>query len=274
MIIDYWILRLIRHFMPAVLARFFLRRGWVIHPGVETSDPKRASERYLNYLAGKGWNVEGKRVMVFGYGGNFGIACSLLDKGANHVVLVEKGVSPDDARNRVLIDQYSSYLRQEGKRVLPDPRIITLLQGDIRQIARTSNLNRVNLVLSSSVFEHLDDVQGINAALCALSSSEGAALHFIDLRDHFFKYPFEMLCYSEKTWNGWLNPSSHLNRWRLKDYRQLFEGMYRYVDIQILQREEEQFLKYRERIKSEFLSGNLLEDSAAMIAIFCKNPIR
>jgi hypothetical protein len=255
------------------LARFFLRRGWLIRPGIETSAPLQAAERYFEKLSLKGWDITDQRVMVFGYGGNFELACILLEHGARHVVLCEKDTSPDNSRNRLLLPRYAEFLKVENRKVAPNPDKITLVEGDIRQVARSSDMGRVNLVLSSSVFEHLEDVVGINAALAALTSSNGAALHFIDLRDHFFKYPFEMLCYSEQTWKRWLNPSSHLNRLRTKDFRQVFEGSYRHVNIEVQQREEIKFLQSKTRIRREFLTGNLEEDAAAIVVCFCKNPI-
>jgi hypothetical protein len=144
---------------------------------------------------------------------------------------------------------------------------MTLLQADIRDIHLSAEFQPVDLVVSSSVYEHLDDVDGITHSLAALTKPDGLQIHYADLRDHFFKYPFEMLAYSESTWRGWLNPTSNHNRFRLWDYRRAFEKYFGKVEIQILQRDEAAFEKVRRRLRPEFVSGNPLDDSVTLILI-------
>ncbi|MCE7861446.1 MAG: hypothetical protein DYG86_16895, partial [Chloroflexi bacterium CFX2] len=67
--IRYLLLRLVRHFMPEGLARFLLKRRWIIKPGLESTDPFAASQRYIETLSAQGVDIKGKRVLVFGYGG-------------------------------------------------------------------------------------------------------------------------------------------------------------------------------------------------------------
>ena len=68
---------------------------------------------------------------------------------------------------------------------------------------------------------------GITHALAGLTAAGGLNIHFVDLRDHFFRYPFEMLHYSEAAWRRWLNPTSNHNRYRVWDYRRVFEAAFR-----------------------------------------------
>ena len=149
---------------------------------------------------------------------------------------------------------------------------MTLIQADIRDIHPSAEFQPVDLVVSSSVYEHLDDVDGITRALAALSKPDGLQIHYVDLRDHFFKYPFEMLAYSEKVWRNWLNPTSNHNRFRLWNYRHIFEKYFGKVEIQILQRDEAAFEKARPRLRSEFVSGNLQEDSVTSVLILASEP--
>ena len=51
----------------------------------------------------------------------------------------------------------------------------------------------VDLVFSNSVLEHVDDVAGTVANLARVTARRGQNFHFIDLRDHVFKHPFEEL---------------------------------------------------------------------------------
>ncbi|HVN16439.1 MAG TPA: hypothetical protein VMT73_11910, partial [Anaerolineales bacterium] len=108
----------------------------------------------------------------------------------------------------------------------------------------------------------------------ALTRPSGLHIHFVDLRDHFFKYPFEMLCYSKSVWYGWLNPSSNHNRYRVWDYRRAFEESFGRVELTILERDEAEFQKARPRIRPEFISGKLKDDSVTLIRVIASNPIR
>jgi len=81
-----------------------------------------------------------------------------------------------------------------------------------------------------------------------------------------------MLHYSDNVWRRWLNPSSNHNRLRLWDYRRVFEGAFRQVEIHILGRDEAAFGRARKRLRAEFVSGNLQEDAATLISIVAVQP--
>jgi 2-polyprenyl-3-methyl-5-hydroxy-6-metoxy-1,4-benzoquinol methylase len=149
---------------------------------------------------------------------------------------------------------------------------MTLLQADVREIS-PREFSAVDLVISSSVYEHLEQVDGTTRALAALTRPEGLHVHFVDLRDHFFKYPFEMLHYSERVWRGWLDPSSHHNRFRLWDYERVFRNHFAQLEIEILERDPAAFEKARPRIRPEFISGNPADDSVTLIRIIASNPL-
>ncbi len=264
---GYVLPRLIRHFMPMRLAHLLLRHKIIIRPGLETLQPDVAVERYRAALEAAGFTLEGKRVLVFGYGGNFAVGCALLRSGARQVVLCDQFARPDDERNRALFPQYADYLAQQSGRVIPKTGAIQLLEADIRQAARDGQVEPVDIVVSTSVFEHLDDVEGIAAALAAITRPGGVGIHYIDLRDHYFKYPFEMLRYSDRTWRGWLNPGSNLNRYRVWHYRRAFVSVFQHVDLTILQQDHQAFERARSQIRPEYISGNNDEDSATLIRV-------
>ena len=267
----YLIPRFIRHILPEGVVRFLLLRKWIIRPGLETREPQDAIHRYQTCLAERDLSLKGKRVMVFGYGGRFDIGLSLLDAGVGSVVLFEKYAQPDHAHNQALLPRYHPYLTQEGNQVRPSGAKLSLLEADIREIA-SADLAPFDLIVSNSVYEHLDDVEEITRALAALTKPDGLQIHFVDLRDHFFKYPFEMLCYSETAWRRWLNPSSNHNRYRVWDYRQVFERHFEDVELSVLQRDEAGFQKARPRIRPEFISGDLSEDAVTHIRIVAAKP--
>lgn len=272
--LRYLLLRLLRHFMPEGLARFLLKRRWIIKPGLESTDPFAASERYVETLFMRGVSIEGKRVLVFGYGGRFAVDVDLLKRGAAHVVLCDHFVLLDTERNRELLPEYERYLKVEQDEVQPRGEVITLLHGDIREESIQRQISKVDVILSTSVFEHLDDVPGITKALSTLTAPSGIHLHFVDLREHYFKYPFEMLRFSESVWKNFLNPTSHLNRYRLNDYRRVFELNFASVGFDALERLEDAFRKAESAIRPEFKTGDIRTDAVTLIKVFASQPKR
>lgn len=270
--LPYLIPRAIRHFMPPETARFLLRQGLIIRPGLETSDPGAAVQRYLEIFEREKIELQGRRALIFGYGGSFAVGCGLLEAGAEHGILCDPYAPPDDSRNKSLWPRYEPYLRKVGDRITANPEKLTLVPADIRRDSVQEAIGTADLILSSSVYEHLDDVGGITQALSRVTSRQGTHLHFIDLRDHFFKYPFEMLCYSERTWRRWLNPSSNHNRLRFGEYLQVFEKFFGEVRLAVLSRDLDSFEKARARIRPEFLSGDPQIDAITSIRVLARQP--
>jgi len=268
---PYLLPRLARHFLPERVVRFLLLRSWIIRPGLETGDPAAAIQRYVSVLAERGLTLNGRRVLVFGYGGRFDIGVGLLEAGADSVVLCEKYAPPDDRHNRTLLPRYEAHLVLDNNAVRPRNQRMLQLQADIRDL-KPGYLEPVDLVISNSVYEHLEDVEGITCALAGLTKPDGLHIHFVDLRDHFFKYPFEMLCYSGPVWRGWLNPSSNHNRYRLWDYRRIFETYFKRIELTVLDRDELEFNRNRPRIRPEFISGDDGEDPVTLIRLTAFDP--
>jgi hypothetical protein len=272
--LPYLLPRLVRHFLPGKFVRTLLLYGWIIRPGIETSNPSVAVKRYVDVLSARGSSFRDKRVLVFGYGGRFDVGFSLLKEGASHVILCDKYASPDEAHNLRLFGAEQKHFFVEKKGLRPRKERMTLLQTDIRDIWARGEIEPVDIVLSSSVYEHLDDVEGITHALAELTKPDGTQIHYVDLRDHFFKYPFEMLRFSENTWRKWLNPSSNHNRYRLWNYRNAFKSYFDNVEIEILTHEKEYFRKLQAYIRPEFISGDIEEDAAATIRVVLSQPLR
>ena len=270
--LPYLILRVVRHFLPEKLVRTLLLRNIIIHPGLETDNPLAAVKRYVEVLSERGLSFQGKRVLVFGYGGRFDIGFGLLKAGAAHVILCDKYAPPDETHNQRVFASEEKYFLMEKEGLRPRRKWITLLEADIRDAQATKQIKPVDFVISSSVYEHLDDVEGITRALAKLTQPDGLHIHYVDLRDHFFKYPFEMLRFSEGIWRTWLNPSTNHNRYRLWDYRDAFKACFAQVEIKILTREEEAFRKLLPRIRPEFVSGNLEEDAVGVILLIASKP--
>ena len=270
--LPYLVPRLIRHFMPEKLVRALLLHSWIIRPGLETSNAFSAVQGYKDALSERGLSFQDKRVLIFGYGGRFDIGLGILKEGATHVILCDKFAPLDEIHNRRLFSTEEKYFIVENNKLRPRSEWITLVQEDIQE-AR-GGLEPVEIVVSNAVYEHLDDVEGVTSTLTSLTKPDGCQIHFIDLRDHFFKYPFEMLSFTETMWRKWLNPSSNHNRYRLWDYRRVFELCFANVEVEILSRDEEAFRMIRTRILPEFISGNMVEDAATTIRVFTSKPLK
>jgi hypothetical protein len=250
-----------------------LRYNLIIRPGMETSAPKETAARYQKTLADAGRSLSSQRILDFGYGGNFALACSLLQVGASHITLLDKFASPDNHRNQGLLPEYEQYLTIVHGQVLPRREYIDLYEADLHDVAAHGKVSPFDIVLSSSVYEHLEDVAGITRSLAILTSPSGCQMHFIDLRDHYFKYPFEMLTFSDKTWKNWLVPGSHLNRYRLNDYLRIFDQYFAETRVLVLERDPVNFELVRSRIRPKFLTGDAQIDSVTLLQIFAAAPL-
>lgn len=270
--LRYLILRLIRHFLPDQWMIFLKNHNLFIQPGLETIDPARAVNQYMQVLKHHGMDIGNKKVLVFGYGGNLAIGCELVQSGASKVFLVEqKGFSQILDLGKTSREYPACFIIESGK-VVPNRKLLTTFHDDLDLIQSQPGFEKPNLILSNSVFEHVQNPQKIAQELAELSTPNGSQLHFIDLRDHYFKYPFEMLHYKEPTWKNWLNPTSNLNRLRVRDYRNIFTEYFHQVEIIADDSDLQGFIQAKNHIRAEFLSGNDKEDSTTLIHVLCSRP--
>lgn len=269
---DYLALRLARHYLPEGLTQAALRRRILLKPGLETRDPAAAAALYQQVLERQNRTIAGAHVFVLGYGGYFGLAVQLLELGAGHVTLCDPYARPRRRANAELAARAPGYLDSNGDPLPGDRGRISVHSKQVKRILAEGLCHDLDLVLSWSVFEHLVDPHGTTAALAEMTAPDGCHVHFIDLRDHFFKHPFEMLCHADKTWRRWLNPSSNLNRWRAWQYEEVFERRFKRVVIEPTERDLPSFLRVRERIRPEFLSGDDQLDSTTRLMVFAADP--
>jgi SAM-dependent methyltransferase len=253
--------------------RFLLLHSIVIKPGLETVDPHGAVGRYRESLQARQTDVIGKRILVFGYGGRFDTGVELLEAGAGFVALCDRFARPDDRHNAGLMTRYGAYMGPGERAPRPNPQVMQLVEADVRALPAPEEGARFDLVLSNSVYEHVEDAAGVTRALAAWTKPSGLHIHFVDLRDHFFEYPFEMLKFSEPTWRRLLNPTSNHNRLRLWEYRTIFEAHFGHVDIDVLARDQAAFERALPGLRPEFVSGNPAEDSVTLIRIAAWQPL-
>ena len=262
--VVYLLARVVRRLAPDALVRSLLRRNWIIRAGAESSHPDASIDFYVRQMRQRRCNLPNRRVLIFGYGGKLDVAMGLLEHGAGHVVVCDQLAEAEHRHNMSLLPRYSKYLIHENGRVVPRAEYITMLHGDIRDV---EHFEPVDVILSNSVLEHVSDVPGTAAALGRIMSPLGIQIHRIDLRDHYFKYPFEMLRFSRWVWENLLNPSSHHNRYRAWHFRYTFERYFDEVDTEVLHSDPEEFKCIRKHIKPDFLNGDAAEEAAAIILL-------
>jgi len=262
--LDYLVLRVIRRHLPNRVVRLLLQRRIFIKPGLETLAPTAGAQRFLGALEAASLDLHGCRVLIFGYGGGFGVGLELLRAGARHVVLLDPYAVPLAAVNRRLAANGDPYLSLSGSEVRPNPDWLTVVNLPLGRYLADGG-QPVDLVFSNSVLEHVQDLDRVVPELAQVTASHGEQFHFVDLRDHFFKHPFEMLCHSEKVWRGFLNPGSNLNRLRTRDYGRLFSRSFARVTMQPLATDIPAFRAARPRIRPEFLTGDETQDAVTRL---------
>ena len=270
--VDYLTLRLIRRFFPSPLVHWAMKLRLGIEPGLETREPEKAGDRYEAAVQVSGSHLQGKRILILGYGGYFGLGVNLLERGAGHVVLLDPYARANHEMNLALAQGESPFLTIQNGQVTPQEEWITIIH-DINQDYQMENNEPIDLVFSSSVLEHVSSPQELIQDLTSITHAEGLHIHFVDLRDHFFKYPFEMLCHSEAVWSRFLNPSSNLNRLRVWDFEEIFKRYFQIVDIEIFEKELASFRKAKSRIRPEFISGNEDANGASRLLIKASLPL-
>ena len=254
--LDYWLLRSIRRNIPQAMIDFMLDHGLYLKPGADTSEPERVARRYEREVAGLGAPLEGRSVCFVGYGGSIGIGLHLLEQGATRVILQDPFAPERSSRNQGI---ERDLRRRHGN-------CLEIVHEHLDAYA-ARHPGSVDIIISNSVLEHVADIDRVVGACARLMSAEGLNLHYIDLRDHFFKYPFEMLCYSEQIWRQWLNASNNLNRLRILDYERAFACAFDDVRIEVISHLREEFRRTQVRIRNEFLTGDEAVDAAAHIRV-------
>lgn len=270
---KYFAARLLRRVIPEQVINLMMSRRFLLSPGLETSNPEEATRLYETDLKNHGMSLREKEILVFGYGGFFGIAASLLARGAKHVFLYDKFTPPSDRKNKSLLKKYQQHFNLVDNKVIPLSSDITLIHDDLEEWIRANKGFAVDIVLSSSVFEHVDPVDQCFRVLATITRKDGIQLHYIDLRDHYFQYPFNMLFYTDSIWKSLLNPKSNLNRYRLSDYERIVSKYFSDCSLIPTSSDPEQFSLVKSKIQKNFLSGDDNVDSILTIRVVLKNPL-
>jgi SAM-dependent methyltransferase len=259
--LPYLLLRLLRRSLPSFLSYRLL--------SPDSRAPgrfMRTGLRYLELLKEREVGVAGALVVETGPGTYSPAGLALLKAGARKIILQEPFLrAPDMHRLRGLVKEYWEFLEDKFP---AGPSWETLFQGAAyhpsrvqlgRAPAQATGLpeNSVDIILSCSVLEHIRDIAAVFKEQHRILKPGGRLLHLVDLRDHFFRYPFEMLTFSRSFWEGVLTRpnrgSGYQNRLRAEDYAGLLQAT-GFADIRVDIRESDpvNYLRIKPRLHSDF----------------------
>ncbi len=189
-------------------------------PGFRSNAGTQSCARVVNlydqYLAPKFGAVwpRDRCVLEVGIGATNSSAYEVAARGAKSAIAFEPFVPLDPALDATLLAECAQ------RHQLPATTITAQVERhtSLAPVADAS----IDLVLSNSVLEHVADMDALTRELRRVLAPGGAMLHLVDYRDHFFRYPYHHLLWSDATWNRWLNPGD-LPRWRIRDHVECFE---------------------------------------------------
>lgn len=271
--LEYWVMRLLRRQTPQWVVDAMLDRGVYLQASGDTSKPAKAVRDYAEIAARHGLSLAGHRVCVVGSGGGLGIGIALLEAGVRQAVLQEPFAPQRPARDKKLLapSLVEKYLVSDGQALRPRDERLVLVRDPLERFA-ADKPGSVDFIVSKSVLEHVENPDSLIAASARLLRPEGINIHFVDLRDHYFRYPFEMLAYTQQTWDRWLKASNTLNRLRRNDYERIFRRYYDDVRIETILALPEEFARMKPRIRREFLTGDDTIDAIGAIRIEARQP--
>lgn len=241
--VEYVALRLVRRFVfPKGLHRIG-RYLPFYRTNLAETEPEQICRLYVDWLARARRSVSGKRVVEVGSGATNAAGYALACAGAVRVWCVEPYVAFDRKTDHALLHQIS---RMHDR----DPEKIAAAVNRTVSLA-SIGIGNADIILSHSVLEHVSDLATFFSESSTALTKEGAMLHIVDYRDHFFKYPLHFLQFSIRTWQKYLDPGD-LPRWRLRHHRVALE--HAGFDVRVLHQDEDpsEFARIRSHIASNF----------------------
>ncbi len=203
---EYVALRLARRFVFNERSANRLAR-WLPYyaPSVGENAPLRIVADYVRDLATAGVELGGLRALEVGAGRTNGVGYGLIAAGAASACVLEPFVAFDAAQDAMLRES--------------TPAIAAVESNVVRRVRAFGDIAdaSMDLLLSNSVLEHVREPRAFFAQCRRVLAPGGVMLHRVDYRDHFFKYPYGFLTFSDTTWSRWLDPGD-LPRWRLGDH--------------------------------------------------------
>jgi SAM-dependent methyltransferase len=199
-------------------------------------------DRHLAPKLGPAW-PQGRTVLEVGIGATNSSCYELAARGAITAFAFEPFVPLDPARDSALLAECAR------RHALPADTLTTRVRR-LDSLAAVAD-GSIDLILSNSVLEHVADMEALARDLRRILAPGGAMLHLVDYRDHFFRYPYHHLLWSEDLWQRHLNPGD-LPRWRISDHVEAFQRAGLRIEVLRASPLVEEFARVRDRIHPHF----------------------
>jgi len=258
--IFYFVCRLARKFLPVANLPEPLRlRSLGLQPNLGETNAAGILDIYRRNMPIEcGIWLTGKDVLEIGVGRTNGSCYETLAAGARSATAFEPFRPLDVGRDRL------------QRSVLSGSEVTV---GDVLRVASLDRLNSsaYDTALSLAVLEHVVDMDKLVADLWRVLKPGGCMLHIVDYRDHFFRYPYNHLLWSEKTWSRWLDPGD-LPRWRVGDHVRVFKD--RGFEIEVVKSSslEGEYSKVQSRIHPHFAGRDDFDLRTTSAVLFGRKP--
>lgn len=123
-----------------------------------------------------------------------------------------------------------------------------------------------DLILSCAVLEHVKYPDQFFVSMKNVLRPAGTMVHIVDYRDHFFKYPYFFLMFSDAVWNNLLSPGD-LFRWRLDDHLAACERAGMHVRVGRQSSLSSEFAKVANRLQTRFRAMPFVDVTSADIIV-------
>jgi len=149
------------------------------------------------------------------------------------------------------------------------PQVIFENVHRIKSLAELADAS-VDCIVSNSVLEHAADLPSLFMECSRILSPDGIMLHRVDYRDHFFKYSFQFLTFSQKVWENLLNPGD-LTRQRLDDHLRALTQSGFQVNVLEYEKDTDGFSAVSRFLAPPFAGRDPGILAVISAALFCRN---
>jgi len=271
---KYVLIGFLRRYVPQrVLFAVMERRG---DGSVEEKAPGDCLEMWLDRLSKHNLHLAGKHILEIGSGRYARLGLQMLAAGAQSITLIDPyAVSLTEPVHRTMLQKDCSGLGLNCEDAFSR---IHIVKGDITRLSSPLPDRKMDLAITHSVLEHVRDPKAVLTCCWKWLKPGGITEHIIDLRDHNlrFRYPYEMLTFSDHVWSHWLDlrDGFHLNRWRVPDYlRAAHVADFVNIDYEILLKDEAALKAILPRLHCRFRSVPEELLSILSISLYCQKPL-
>jgi SAM-dependent methyltransferase len=217
---------------------------------------------YWKYCQQKGIDPINKNILEIGTGSTDATGYEIAARGGK----VFWGYEPFRLLDKNMDHKYLMEVCKRYNRKVED------IRPRVRRISNIKNIhdNTIDIVFSHSVLEHVNELTDLFSELKRIIKDDGRMIHIVDYRDHFFKYPFHFLQFSEEIWNTLFNPGD-LPRHRIHDHIEAFSKCGFSVEIVSEEYDDEEYEKIKNYLNNRFRNGELYPASATLAVLLVKN---